>query len=78
MSIDFQNKKGFICDMDGVLYHGNRLLPGAVEFINWLQKNGREYLFLTNNSGMTPRELHQKLERLGVNVPEEHFYTCNR
>ena len=75
MSIDFQNKKGFICDMDGVLYHGNRLLPGAVEFINWLQKNGREYLFLTNNSGMTPRELHQKLERLGVNVPEEHFYT---
>lgn len=75
MSIDFQNKKGFICDMDGVLYHGNRLLPGAVEFINWLQKNRREYLFLTNNSGMTPRELHQKLERLGVNVPEEHFYT---
>ena len=73
MSIDFQNKKGFICDMDGVLYHGSRLLPGAVEFINWLQKNGREYLFLTNNSGMTPRELHQKLERLGVNVPEEHF-----
>ena len=40
MSIDFQNKKGFICDMDGVLYHGNRLLSGAVEFINWLQKNG--------------------------------------
>ena len=63
MSIDFQNKKGFICDMDGVLYHGNRLLPGAVEFINWLQKNGREYLFLTNNSGMTPRELHQKKKK---------------
>ena len=61
--------------MDGVLYHGNRLLPGAEEFINWLQESGKDYLFLTNNSSMTPRELHQKLERLGVHVPEEHFYT---
>ncbi len=75
MNIDFKNKKGFICDMDGVLYHGNKILPGTKEFIDWLQNNGKEYLFLTNNSGMTPRELHQKLLRLGVNVPEEHFYT---
>ncbi len=75
MSIDFEKKKGFICDMDGVLYHGNRLLPGALEFIRWLQEKQKKYLFLTNNSGMTPRELQQKLERLGVNVPEKHFYT---
>ena len=75
MNIDFKSKKGFICDMDGVLYHGNKILPGTKEFIDWLQNNGKEYLFLTNNSGMTPRELHQKLLRLGVNVPEEHFYT---
>lgn len=40
--------------MDGVLYHGNRVLPGAVEFIQWLQREKKEYLFLTNNSGMTP------------------------
>ena len=75
MSINFQEKKGFICDMDGVLYHGNRLLPGAAEFISWLQENDKKYLFLTNNSGMTPRELHQKLERMGIDVPEENFYT---
>ena len=75
MSINFQEKKGFICDMDGVLYHGNKLLPGAVEFIDWLQQNNKEYLFLTNNSSMTRRELHQKLARFGVDVPEEHFYT---
>ena len=75
MGIDFDSKRGFICDMDGVLYHGNRLLPGAAQFITWLQEHDKEYLFLTNNSGMTPRELHQKLKRLGVDVPEEHFYT---
>ena len=73
--IDFNKKKGFICDMDGVIYHGNRVLPGVVEFIQWLHDEDKEYLFLTNNSGYTPRELHQKLERLGLDVSEEHFYT---
>ncbi|MCR5485099.1 MAG: HAD-IIA family hydrolase [Clostridiales bacterium] len=73
--IDFNEKKGFMCDMDGVIYHGNIILPGVVEFINWLKEEKKEYLFLTNNSGCTPRELHQKLERMGLDVPEERFYT---
>lgn len=73
--IDFNTKKGFICDMDGVIYHGNRALPGVVEFIDWLQQENKEYLFLTNNSGYTPKELQQKLARMGLNVSEEHFYT---
>ncbi|MCI9045605.1 MAG: HAD family hydrolase [Peptococcaceae bacterium] len=74
-SFDFNEKKGFICDMDGVIYHGNKILPGVTEFIQWLHDEKKEYLFLTNNSGYTPRELHQKLARMGVDVPEEHFYT---
>ena len=61
--------------MDGVLYHGNRVLPGAVEFIDWLHRENKEYLFLTNNSGYTPKELRQKLARMGLEVSEEHFYT---
>ena len=69
------DKKAFICDMDGVIYHGNRLLPGAKEFVDWLQREEKEYLFLTNNSGMTQKELQQKLLRMGLDVPEEHFYT---
>ena len=74
-SFDFNEKKGFICDMDGVIYHGNKILPGVTEFIQWLHDEKKEYLFLTNNSGYTPRELHQKLARMGGDVPEEHFYT---
>ena len=73
--IDFSKKKGFICDMDGVIYHGNQVLPGVVEFIDWLHKENKEFLFLTNNSGYTPRELQQKLARMGLDVSEEHFYT---
>ena len=72
---DFRTKKGFICDMDGVIYHGNQILPGVPEFIQWLKDEKKEYLFLTNNSGYTPRELNQKLARMGLDVPEEHFYT---
>lgn len=73
--MNFNEKKGFICDMDGVIYHGNKLLPGVGEFILWLQEEKKEFLFLTNNSGYTPRELQQKLKRMGLEVGENHFYT---
>lgn len=72
---ELQNKKGFICDMDGVIYHGNQLLPGAADFVSWMQEKGKKFLFLTNSSERSPRELHQKLERMGMNVEESHFYT---
>ena len=42
--IDFNEKKGFICDMDGVIYHGNQILPGVPEFIQWLYDEKKEYL----------------------------------
>ena len=73
--IDFNKKKGFICDMDGVVYHGNRILPGVAEFIEWLQRENKRFLFLTNNSCYTPKELKQKLARMGLDISEEHFYT---
>ena len=61
--------------MDGVIYHGNKILPGVSEFIQWLHDEKKEYLFLTNNSGSTPRELQNKLSRMGLDISEEHFYT---
>ena len=70
-----KNKKGFLCDMDGVLYHGNNLLPGAVDFVDWLNRGNKKFLFLTNSSERSPKELKQKLARLGLDVGEEHFYT---
>jgi NagD protein len=70
-----RGKKGYICDMDGVIYHGNRLLPGVKEFLAWLKENNKSFLFLTNSSQYTPRELQQKLERMGIQVDESHFYT---
>ncbi len=69
------NKTGFICDMDGVIYHGSRILDGVPEFINWMIENNKKFVFLTNSSERTPHELSMKLERIGLNVPAEHFYT---
>jgi NagD protein len=70
-----RGKRGFICDMDGVIYHGNRLLPGAKEFVAWLLENEKRFLFLTNSSERSPRELQQKLARMQIEVPVENFYT---
>jgi len=68
-------KKGFICDMDGVLYHGDRLLPGVNRFVDWLKAAGKKFLFLTNSSERSPRELKEKLGRLGIQADTSHFYT---
>ena len=68
-------KDGFICDMDGVIYHGNKILPGVPEFINWLIDNGKKFVFLTNSPEKTPQELSMKLERMGLQVTADHFYT---
>lgn len=70
-----RDKKGFICDMDGVIYHGNRLLPGVREFVEWLYREEKSFLFLTNSSERSPQELKQKLARMGLEVDESHFYT---
>ena len=67
--------KGFICDMDGVIYHGNRLLPGVPEFVDWLYREDKNFLFLTNSSERSPLELREKLSRLGLDIDESHFYT---
>lgn len=70
-----KEKKGFICDMDGVIYHGNNLLDGVKEFYDWLNENNKNFVFLTNSSERSPKELQQKLFRLGLEVEEKHFYT---
>jgi len=70
-----RSKKAFICDMDGVIYHGNKLLPGVDDFIKWLQREEKQYLFLTNSSERSPMELHLKMKRLGLTISADHFYT---
>ena len=72
---ELKNKVGFICDMDGVIYHGSKILKGVPEFVNWMIENDKKFVFLTNSPERTPHELSMKLERMGLNVSPDHFYT---
>lgn len=67
--------KNYICDMDGVLVRGSQIIPGANEFIQRLQDAGAKFLVLTNNSLYTPRDLHVRLQRIGLEVPLNAIYT---
>jgi NagD protein len=67
---------GYLIDMDGVIYHGNQLIPGADRFIQELCAANVPFMFLTNNSQRTRRDVVTKLERMGVSVSEEHVFTC--
>lgn len=70
-----KGKRAFISDMDGVIYHGNKLLPGVPKFVEWLKKEQKKFLFLTNSSERTPKELQEKMSRLGIDLEENVFYT---
>lgn len=75
MVAGIRSKTGFICDMDGVIYHGNRLLDGVKEFVAWLTEEKKKFVFLTNSSERTIKELQDKLRRMGIDVGPDHFYT---
>lgn len=68
-------KKAFIIDMDGVVYHGDRRLPGVVEFMAWLAAEGKQRLFLTNASNRSPHGLQAKMRRMGITARAAEFYT---
>jgi len=65
----------WLTDMDGVLVHEEKALPGAAEFLERLVDRGRRFLVLTNNSIFTPRDLAARLARTGLHVPEESLWT---
>lgn len=65
----------WLTDMDGVLVHDDRALPGAAQFIDTLRKHNRHFLVLTNNPAQTPRDLSARLNRAGIHVPEECIWT---
>ena len=69
-------KIGFLLDMDGVMYSGSQLIPGAANFIEKLKMHRIPYRFLTNNSQRARRDVALKLRRLGIDAVPEDVFTC--
>jgi NagD protein len=68
-------KHGYLIDMDGVLYRGSELIPGADAFVRQLRTLDIPFRLLTNNSQRTRRDMVAKVARLGIDVEEEHIFT---
>ena len=67
---------GILFDLDGVIYVGNRLIPGALETIKKLRANGIPYRFVTNTTRMTKIQLVTFLGKVGFNVSSENVFSA--
>ena len=67
--------RGFIFDLDGCVWTGDVLMPGASEVLALLRSQGRALTFLTNNSRARAATMQAKLERLGVQATVSEVLT---
>ena len=65
----------FALDMDGTVYKNETWLDGALDFLHALEKTGRDYVFLTNNSSKSKQAYLDKLKRMGLDLPPEKLLT---
>lgn len=63
----------FMLDMDGTIYNEDTLIPGALEFFRLLNQQGKQYVFMTNNSSKGKVSYVEKLNHLGIPATEEHI-----
>lgn len=69
-------KRGYLIDVDGVIRRGGEMIPGADRFIKRLIREDIPFLFLTNNSQRTRRDVATKLSQMGIPVEEKHVFSC--
>lgn len=66
----------FLIDLDGVIYRGDELIPGAQALVSWLQQEQKKYLFLTNNSFASESQVLKKLQQLGIPTTIAHVMSA--
>lgn len=67
--------KGFLIDLDGVLYVGDRPVDGAQDSVKFLQENGYAFRFVSNTTRKSCRTIMQRLYDMGFSIPEESIFT---
>jgi len=69
--------RGFLFDMDGVLYRGGEPISSALEFLSEVQARKIPYLLLTNHSCLTPAQYSKNLRGMGIRVPAMRIHTSS-
>lgn len=73
-----KNIQGFLLDMDGTVYLGNKLIEGTEEFLEKVERTGRKILFVTNNSSHNASYYQNKLSRMKISVQKEQIMTSGQ
>jgi len=72
-SLDFRQLRAVLLDMDGVLWRGSQIIPGAPEFIRFLHDRHIVVGLASNNSSRAPAEAAERCRRAGIEVDVEHI-----
>lgn len=67
--------RGFAFDLDGCIWAGAHLLPGAREFLVALRRKGKRFIFLSNNSRELAQSVRERLNRLGIEASPQEVLT---
>jgi len=70
--------KGYLIDLDGTMYRGTERIEAASDFIKKLKQKGIPYLFVTNNSSRTPKQVAEKLLSFDIPAEEELVFTTSQ
>ena len=68
-------KHALLIDLDGVLYQGVKVIPGALELIRWIQNQSIPHLFITNTTSRPRRKIVEKLSGFGFDISEQSILT---
>ncbi len=72
-----KNAQLFLLDMDGTIYLGDEVIPGAIEFMDGLKKSGRHFIYLTNNSSRSCSDYVNRLQSMGFPCGKENVFTSS-
>ncbi|ADU31656.1 HAD-superfamily subfamily IIA hydrolase like protein [Evansella cellulosilytica DSM 2522] len=72
-----KNYEGYLIDLDGTMYRGEEKIDAASRFVKNLEKKGIPYLFVTNNSSRTPKQVSEKLMSMDIPATKDHVFTSS-
>ncbi len=75
MTKSLSNVKYFLLDMDGTFNLGNQIIDGSLDFIETLNKQKKQFIFLTNNSSKNNRSYARKISNLGLKITKDKVFT---